>query len=93
MLITDERTLADIACIEPIPVDGVLGLINLGETFLTCYFRWRAVKFENGATVYERTPAHVILRPRSAALAPFGEWLNAQRAPEQVAHQMIGLTH
>lgn len=64
MLITDERTLAAIACIEPIHVDGMIGVIDLGETFLTCFYRLRAVKFDAGQMVYEREPVLSLVRPR-----------------------------
>jgi hypothetical protein len=66
LLITDERMLAAISCIEPTHADGILGVVDLGDAFLTCYYRKRPIKFEGGQVVYERDPVVNLLRPRSA---------------------------
>jgi hypothetical protein len=68
LIIDNEATLCDIGCMEPVPVHGLLGLVNLGDTFLSCYYRWRPIKMERGLLVRERTLALVIVRPRSSAL-------------------------
>ena len=80
LLIEDEQVLTDIACVDPISVHGILGLVNLGETFLTCYYRWRPVKNECGLIVREKAVAHVIERPRSSVLpnGSFDRWLSSQ---------------
>lgn len=93
MLIQEESLLADIACIEPIAVHGFLGLVNLGETFLACYFRWQAVKSEGGIIVRERVPAISLLQPRCAAIpgGRFDQWLSVQ--PTARTDRTIALVH
>lgn len=78
MLITDERTLLTAACIDPVFVDGVEGLIDYGNNFGAVYFRRRAVRVENGHAIYEHEPMHVIVRPKSSLTAggPWARWLD-----------------
>jgi hypothetical protein len=94
MIIQDEGLLADIACIEPVAVDGLFGLVNLGETFLTCFYRWRAVKWENGVLVREKVISLVISRPRTSLISCgcFDRWLVAQPSA-QAAAEPSALSH
>ena len=72
-MITDERTLLAVSCIEPVIVDGVAGLIDYGDTFAAVYFRRRAVRIEHGHMVCACDPVHVVVRPK-ASLATDGPW-------------------
>jgi hypothetical protein len=60
--------LADYAAIEPMYVDGVAGVFNLGANFGTMFFRWTPVRSEDGPVMFERSPAFVLVQPRSALL-------------------------
>ena len=64
-----EKLLADFACLEPIYVDGIEKLLNFGTSFGILYYRWVAVRSEGGQTIYEKTPALHIRRPRSSLIA------------------------
>jgi hypothetical protein len=64
LLIEDETMLCDIACIDPLPAHGLLGLVNLGDTFLLCLYRWRPTKVENGVVQREKTVTTTIMLPR-----------------------------
>jgi hypothetical protein len=81
LLIEDENILGEVAGMEPVPVDGLLGLVNLGDTFLTCYYRWVPLKFENGILVREKHVTLVITSPRVSVRpgGTFDTWLSAQR--------------
>jgi hypothetical protein len=60
-----ERLMADIAALDPVYVDGIAGLVNLGTNFGTVYFRFIPIKSENGLIMYEKTPVLYLVRPRS----------------------------
>jgi len=86
VLVRDERLLTEISYIEPIAVHGLLGYVNLGDTFLACYFRWKPVKLEAGGMGREKSPAVVLIRPRCSVI-PGGildRWLNAAPLAERV---------
>jgi hypothetical protein len=91
MLIQDEGLLADIACIEPIAVHGLLGVINLGDTFLACYYRWRPIRYDAGGNLMrEKSVALTLLLPRNSA-RPGGKvdrWLNAQPVAKEIAEAL-----
>jgi hypothetical protein len=36
----DGRLIADFACLDPVYVDGMAGVLNLGANFASLYFRW-----------------------------------------------------
>jgi hypothetical protein len=83
-----EQMLAEISCLEPVYVDGIMGFINLGATFLIAFFRWKATRGENGLWRYERVPALVTVQPKSAILSPTGVTATAlamQPAPAEAA--------
>jgi hypothetical protein len=60
-----ERLLNDFACLDPIYVDGIAGVLNLGENFGTLFYRWSA-KLTSGVVSYERLPAMTLIRPRAS---------------------------
>jgi hypothetical protein len=64
----DDKMLADIAALDPVYVDGVGGVTNLGANFGTLFFRYVPVKTENGGLLYERTPVLYVMRPRSSLI-------------------------
>lgn len=85
MEILSDRLMADFACLEPIYVDGIAGVLNLGANFATLFFRWIPVSSANGIINYERTPAMNIVRPVASRVCKscvYGWALDAQRAPE-----------
>ena len=88
--------LADFAAIEPIYVDGIAGVFNLGPNFATLFFRWIPVKSEGGIIGYERAPAIVVTQPRSALICGKGCRLNAlldaQGAPTVSAPRVVAGT-
>lgn len=60
-----ERLRAEFGEMQPIYIDGVAGLLNLGDNFATYYFRWVA-SIQSGAVC--RQPALVLIRPRKSML-------------------------
>ena len=66
-----ERLMADFACLDPVYVDGIAGLTNLGGgNFGTLYFRWTAVGVGLHGKLYEKTPALVLVRPTISVPCP-----------------------
>lgn len=61
-----EQLLVDFACLDPIYVDGVAGLLNFGASFGVLYYRWVAVRSEGGRMIYEKAPALHVRQPRSS---------------------------
>jgi hypothetical protein len=59
-----DANLADYAAIDPIYVDGVAGVFNLGVNFGTMLFRWVPVRSEGGGLTYES----VLVQPRTSLL-------------------------
>jgi hypothetical protein len=88
-----DATFADYAAIEPMYVDGVAGVFNLGANFGTMFFRWTTVRSEDGPVMFERSPAFVLVQPRSALLCGKGCRLNAvldaQGAPTVSAPRVV----
>lgn len=85
-----ERLMADFACLDPVYVDGIAGIVNLGTNFAQCFFRWQIVS----AGAYERVPAVYLIRPRSsiqctAAGCAFWSALERQAAPQQTSVRMV----
>lgn len=58
-----ERLRAEFATMEPVYIDGIAGIFNLGENFATYYFRYGTCP-ERGGII--RVAALVLVRPRSA---------------------------
>lgn len=83
----DDRLMADIACLDPIYADGVLGLVNLGTTFMEVFYRWRPLRAEGGVLIQERTASHVIVRPLASVTAggSYHRILSAQTEPALAA--------
>lgn len=82
-MLLDERVLADIVCLDPVPAHGVLGLVNLGSDFLEVFYRWFPLCVENGVLVREKRASFVIIRPRDS-VTPGGRYsriLDAQGHP------------
>jgi hypothetical protein len=52
-------------CLEPLYVDGVAGMANLGTNFAILYFRWNMIV--GGG--HEKVPALKIIRPVSSIIA------------------------
>ena len=65
-----DRLMADFACLDPVYVDGIAGLMNLGANFGTLYYRWKAVCSNRNGLVYEKQPALVIIRPKTSIPCP-----------------------
>lgn len=63
---SDERLMADFACLEPIYIDGAAGYMNLGANIVCFYYRWQVTKYENGNPVFEKMPALQIIRPKNS---------------------------
>jgi hypothetical protein len=63
---TTDRLVADLACLDPVYVDGIIleGVANLGPNFTTPFFRWVPTINSNGVMVMERSPALLLVRPR-----------------------------
>ena len=72
-----DAAFADYAAIEPMYVDGVAGVFNLGANFGTMFFRWTPVRSEDGPVMFERSPGLVLVQPRSALLCGKSCRLNA----------------
>jgi hypothetical protein len=53
---------------EPICVDGIAGVFNLGVNFGTMLFRWVPVRSDGGGLTYERSPTLVLVQPRTSLL-------------------------
>ena len=87
-----DANLADYAAIEPMYVDGVAGVFNLGANFGTMFIRWTPVRSEDGPVMFERSPAFVLVQPRSALLCGKSCRLNAILNAQGVAHS-LGTTH
>ena len=65
-----EQLMADFACLDPVYVDGVAGLMNLGDNFAALYFRWKVVGAGPHGKLYERQPAVVLVRPIQSVGCP-----------------------
>ena len=79
MMKPDERLMAEFACLDPVYVDGIARMTNLGATFSTFYWRWRPT--EHGC---EKAPAMVVVRPWSGMLCmtcPMLLAVRRERAP------------
>ena len=66
-----DQLMADFACMDPVYVDGIAGLMNIGGTnFSTLYFRWKAVGVGPRGKLYKRSPALVLVRPITSVPCP-----------------------
>jgi hypothetical protein len=87
-----ENHFEDFAALDPIYVDGVAAVFNLGPNFATMFFRWAPVKC-NGGVIYERTSSHVIVQPRSSLLCRSGcsivAMLDAQGQPQTAEPRLV----
>jgi hypothetical protein len=79
----DERLLADYAALDPVYVDGIAGVFNLGPNFSTVFFRYNPVRTNSGIIVYERTPTMLLVQPRSALVCGKGCRLNTMLEAQQ----------
>ena len=64
----DERLMAEFSCLEPTYVDGIAGVLNLGENIAMLMFRWQPVHSDSGGIILHRAPAMYLVRPRSSVL-------------------------
>jgi hypothetical protein len=92
------RLLSEFAGLEPIYVDGIFtdGIMNLGATFATPYFRWTLTgHVNNGVIAMERQPALLLIRPRSSLLphSPLAKLLDAQPCPKDAVSELRLLAH
>lgn len=80
-----EFDLSAYAALEPIYAAGIAGLVQFGEDFMTCFFRW-GFHQENGLMVREKIPALAIIRPVSSVSSDgtFARRLAAQRVAVEV---------
>jgi hypothetical protein len=62
----NDRLLADFACLDPIYVDGVAAILNLGPNFQMLFFRWVPTRSEHGVVTMEKAPAASIIRPKNS---------------------------
>jgi hypothetical protein len=89
-----DAAIADYAAIEPMYVDGVAGVFNLGANFGTMYFRWVPVRGDGGGITYERSPAFVMVQPRAPLLCGkacrLNAILDAQGLPAASAPRLVG---
>jgi hypothetical protein len=83
MIEPTETLLADYAALDPVYVDGIAGVFNLGPNFSAMFFRWQPVRAENGVITYERAPAMVLIQPRAALLCGKGCRLNVALDAQQ----------
>jgi hypothetical protein len=84
--IIDERLFADFACLDPIYVDDMVGVLNLGANFNMLFYRW-VPRANDGLITYDRSPALSLVLPRTSVLARDGvvaSWLHGQPAPKEL---------
>lgn len=84
----DEALLKQIGLLEPIYADGILpgGLINLGPTFGTVYFRYVPLpKDANAVPRFQKVPCLYLIRPQLTACqmtdCPYMTTVKAASAP------------
>jgi hypothetical protein len=89
----DAQLIGDFACLDPVYVDGIVGTLNLGETFATLYFRWTPRPGENGQVLFERTPAVYLVRPHASIVCTpdcrLKKWINGGRPPLLMDHRNL----
>jgi hypothetical protein len=56
----------EIANLDPVYVDGMAGVTNLGTNFGTIYFRYVPVQSGNGVINYTKTPILYVVSPRAS---------------------------
>jgi hypothetical protein len=78
-----ETLLGDYAALDPVYVDGIAGVFNLGPNFSTVFFRYNPVRTDNGIIVYERTPTMLLIQPRSTLVCGRGCQINAMLEAQQ----------
>jgi hypothetical protein len=84
---TDERVLADCASLDPLYADGMFieGVVNLGTTFATPFFRWVPTGYCNGRVTFEKSPVLNLIRPIASLDPgdPLAALLLGQKPPRQ----------
>jgi hypothetical protein len=63
----DERLINEIGNIDPVYVDGVATVLDLGPNFGTVYFRYVPVQ-SGGQIIYTKTPILYLVRPRASSV-------------------------
>jgi len=87
--IENDRLLADFACIDPVYVDGIARILNLGTNFQILYFRWVPTQSEHGLVTMVKTPAASVIRPKTSIRqcdlpnCGFLKWVETDKAPGQ----------
>jgi hypothetical protein len=86
-VIENDRLLADFACLDPIYVDGIARILNLGTNFQVLYFRWVPTQSKHGLTTMEKAPAASVIRPKTSIMqcsqsgCDFLKWVETDKAP------------
>ncbi len=88
-----DRLLAEIPCLDPVYVDGILEFTALGTNFGTVYFRLVPVKSENGGVIYERTPVLYLIRPKAGANEMIKRFAHLVGAPMMPPFNVIDRAH
>jgi hypothetical protein len=86
MTTLDERLLADWSSIDPVYVDDMVGVLNLGTNFNMLFYRWIPTA-SNGMISYEKSPVLSLILPRTSVLARDGvvaSWLHGQPGPKEL---------
>ena len=84
----DEKLIADFACIDPVYVDGVAGILNLGSNFGMMFYRLVPVYSDGFGIRLEQVPALYVVRPKASVTlcaviegCPFRAIMGAPRMP------------
>lgn len=84
-----ERLMADFACLDPVYVDDMAGVINLGTNFQMLFHRWSPQSDREGGVAFEKIPALTLILPRTSILARsdgfIASLLKMQAAPESAS--------
>ena len=90
----DDRTLAEFSALDPVYVDGIAGVFNLGQNYSSVFFRWAPVRSDGGIITYEKVPVMVLVQPRAGTICGKGcrltAILDAQHPPEISAQRVAG---
>jgi hypothetical protein len=86
---TDDKQWLDASILDPVYVDGVGSVFNLGGNFGTVFFRFLPVR-SGGGIIYERSPVLYIVRPMSSLDPndPIRGLLATQPAPGGLQHPL-----
>jgi hypothetical protein len=92
-----ERLIADFACLDPVYVDDMAGVLNLGTNFQMLFHRWSPRSDREGGVGFEKIPALSLILPRTSILARNGliaSLLNMQAAPQSASiTELRDVTH